>query len=896
MNDSATCHNCGEGLHPDDDVCPSCGARRPDEDLATARAGWATQVMEEGGVGEEGGAEDAGVPEAWPGVRRELEGATHGEFEVVRELGRGGMAAVYLARDLALDRPVAIKVMAPGLLLGPGMVERFRQEAVTIASLHHPNIVTIHTVRQAENLHFFVMQLVEGGSLEDLLRRPDPLSLDLTRSILFQVGTGLAYAHDNGVIHRDIKPGNVLLDLEGNAILTDFGIAKVRTTTNLTQTGSTIGTPQYMSPEQCLAGELSPASDQYSLGVLAYEMLTGRTPFSGTPFAIMQAHTSSAPADIRTYRPDCPEETSEAVLKMLAKDPSGRFPGVTEAIEAIGGHVPGPRDPLRQELAELVRGFSGRLSVPPPGPSRGSPAGPPQEVSPGAARPSPPPGQRIEDPSLEPTLVAEAPLPSEAAKGKAKGKRSRVAAFAALGIAALAAVTFAVSTWSPFGGGPAVPSEDAPESPPPSVASVTLPNSTESLLVGATLTLRALVAEADGRPLPSQDVTWWSDDSSVVSVVPVEDRGEEGLLTGMAAGSALVMAEAGGIVDSVRVTVSQPAAVEQASVSPTAEDQSPSTTPSVRDRIESITIVPPAQPVQAGQRLVVRSRVSSQPEGYMGNGGLSWTSSDPGVAAVSSMGSDSVVLALLGEGETVLTVRGDDAQSTLGLQVAAAPPEVSLELSVPSAFFEAVEGGPAPTAQTIQLMVTGNASPSVGIIRYEGGGRDWLRQTLGAEGGRGTVLRIGVDLTGLAPGDYRASIPVSAADVTRTLEVSLAVRPNPALEAVAPTETAAREVSALLDAYVAAINDRDASRAQALFPSLDRSAIRELLDIPETDQFYLALVPGSLRLGIHDETLDGDVMSSVLGPDGQGETHRVTYTFSRGDEGWFIVSFRAGGG
>ena len=195
-------------------------------------------------------------PDGWVQVRRDLEEATEGEFEVVGEIGRGGMAVIYQAVDLALGRNVAIKVMAPGLLMGKGMVERFRQEAVTVANLHHPNIVTIHTVRQAGRLHFYVMQLIIGQSLQAVLRRPGPLSVPLVQALLYQLGAGLSYAHRHNVIHRDVKPANVLVDADGNAILTDFGIAKITNQEGLTQTGSTIGTPTYMSPEQCMSDKV----------------------------------------------------------------------------------------------------------------------------------------------------------------------------------------------------------------------------------------------------------------------------------------------------------------------------------------------------------------------------------------------------------------------------------------------------------------------------------------------------------------------------------------------------------------------------------------------------------------------------------------------------------------
>src|SRR5829696_3770221 len=238
----------------------------------------------------------------WARVLERLRELTRGEYEIQRELGRGGMAAVYLAHDLALDRRVAIKVMSPALLSGEGMVARFQREAITVAKLDHPNIITIHAVRQREELHFLVLKFVEGRSLESILEASGPLPIPIARALLHQVGQALAYAHRRGVVHRDVKPANILVDVDGNAIVTDFGIAKVAESTSQTQTGTIVGTPVYISPEQCFAETASGLSDQYSLGVVAFEMLTGRPPFTGTGFVIMRAHCEQPVPSIRGLR------------------------------------------------------------------------------------------------------------------------------------------------------------------------------------------------------------------------------------------------------------------------------------------------------------------------------------------------------------------------------------------------------------------------------------------------------------------------------------------------------------------------------------------------------------------------------------------------------------------
>ncbi len=296
--------------------------------------------------------EDTSSP--WLEVVQRLQSATLGEFEIGRELGRGAMAAVFLAHDIALDRKVAIKVMSPGLLMGEGMIERFKREAITIAHLNHPNIVSVHSVRQAEGLHFFVMRYIHGRSLEQVIHQAGKLPVPIVRSILCQVGSALTYAHRSGVVHRDIKPANILIDEDGNAVVTDFGIAKVAELPSDTHSGALVGTPAYMSPEQCSGAEVSGASDQYALGAVAYQMLTGQAPFTGSTLTVMQAHVEQPPHSIRELRGDCPPEMEAAIFRMLAKDPASRWGTMAEAKAALGATPLGEEDPLLAELRRLA--------------------------------------------------------------------------------------------------------------------------------------------------------------------------------------------------------------------------------------------------------------------------------------------------------------------------------------------------------------------------------------------------------------------------------------------------------------------------------------------------------------------------------------------------------------
>ncbi len=921
MTEPSICPSCGETLHAEDLQCPSCGAPRPGQQPASPSPRGATEVFQASSTAGEGATEREG--DTWPEIRQQLETATESEFTILRELGRGGMAAVYLAQDLALGRNVAIKVMAPGLLLGPGMVERFRQEAVTVASLHHPNIVTIHTVRQAGSLHFFVMQLVEGGSLEGVLRSPEPLPIPLVQAILYQVGTGLAYAHRHGVVHRDIKPANVLLDCDGNAILTDFGIAKVTTASNLTQTGSTVGTPAYMSPEQCLARELSGASDQYSLGVVAYEMLVGHPPFDGSPFEIMQGHTSSVVPGIVEQRADCPLELEAAVLRMLAKDPEERFPTIAEAIEAIGGYLPGPRDPLRLELAHLVK------------PDIQAPT-----AGWGSLAPIPP-----RTPSPVPASRTPAPAPATPPR-----RRSRLPFLVGGAVGLAIAGTAAFMALQGFREG-----EAPPPTPPtaPVIAAIAFASPAESLSVGATARIQAQIQDAEGQAVSARDVAWTSGDSSIAVV---DGAGSEAVVTGLAAGTTAVRATTGGVVGTVQIVVSEPThgalrvstprrelrvgedlalaailtdpngqpvpdvsvtwhssdprilAVDvergvatgrspgRAQVTATSQEQSATVILTVLGRVQSLSVSQPTPPLEVGRSAVVRATVAAEPEGYRGTGGLRWDSSDPSVASIAASGGDSAVVALRREGEATVSARADDIQGSVTLQVRPPAPSVSVSLSPASVAFEAVEGGPSPAEKSVAVTVAGGAAPFLGVVQYEGTARDWLRTSLEEGSGRSVTLALRVDTNGLEAGAYQASVPVGAGSESQELSVRLDVAPRPVSTAVEATPAAEREIADLLSAYAAAINTKNEARIRELYPSISQDGIRDLMRVQESDIFQVLPLSGTLRAGREERTLDIDVSAGIVPATGAGQTRRMTYTVGRGDDGsWHIVSVRASG-
>ncbi|MDX2193137.1 MAG: serine/threonine-protein kinase, partial [Gemmatimonadales bacterium] len=288
-----------------------------------------------------------------------LRTATLGEYDVAGELGRGGMATVFLAHDIALDRKVAIKVMSPELLIaGDQMVERFLREARTGARLSHPNIIPIYAVRETEELIFFVMKFVEGKPLDDIIKGNGPLPFAMVRRLISQVADALGYAHRSGIIHRDIKPANVMVDKDGWVLVTDLGIAKVQESSGLTSTGSTVGTPAYMSPEQAEgAKDITGATDQYALGIVAYEMLTGRPPFDAdTVMALMWKHHTEAPPPVTQARADTPPDLAAAIARMLSKKPGDRFPTMDEVVKAFRGTDPVDEDEERAMVRAFVAG------------------------------------------------------------------------------------------------------------------------------------------------------------------------------------------------------------------------------------------------------------------------------------------------------------------------------------------------------------------------------------------------------------------------------------------------------------------------------------------------------------------------------------------------------------
>jgi serine/threonine protein kinase len=281
-----------------------------------------------------------------------------GRYRLDRRLGAGGMSTVFLALDTVLERQVAVKLLAEHLADDEVFVMRFRHEALAAARLQHPNIVQVFDSGKDEpsHRHYIVMEYVDGPSCSDLLREHGQLGIEDTVRIVVEACHGLDYAHRAGVVHRDVKPGNLLISNETGAVkLADFGIAKAAEQTRVTQVGSVLGTAAYLSPEQAQGQEAGPASDIYSLGVCAYQLLTGRLPYeysSLTELALKQQNEGFEP--IRHFRREVPPELDRAIQLCLSRDPDARYGSALELAEALEAGMDGESTQATRRLETVV--------------------------------------------------------------------------------------------------------------------------------------------------------------------------------------------------------------------------------------------------------------------------------------------------------------------------------------------------------------------------------------------------------------------------------------------------------------------------------------------------------------------------------------------------------------
>ncbi|MCB1560954.1 MAG: protein kinase, partial [Xanthomonadales bacterium] len=309
---------------------------------------------------------------------------THlGHYEIVSELGRGGMGVVYKGYEPALGRNVAIKELSPSLAHDQNLVERFLREARSMAALNDPHIIQIYFIGQEDEQPFFVMEFVEGESLSQILKREKKIGVADALKIIHQTAQGLATAHDKGVVHRDIKPGNLMVTPKGQVKIADFGIALASTdfSQKLTSTGEFVGTPGYLSPEVCMAKPVDQRSDIFSLGIVLYEMLSGDTPFQDeSPLGLMLEVVKAEIPDIREINKEVDAQTAAILTRMVAKDPADRFQSCHDLAAALEAHP------------QVAKGGTITLAAPKPAPADATMVGAPTPASQQARRmPTPPP-------------------------------------------------------------------------------------------------------------------------------------------------------------------------------------------------------------------------------------------------------------------------------------------------------------------------------------------------------------------------------------------------------------------------------------------------------------------------------------------------------------------------
>ncbi|HEX4562312.1 MAG TPA: protein kinase [Gemmatimonadales bacterium] len=289
------------------------------------------------GADQTGGGDPAATSGQISSLMTRLQRIVEGKYKLERLLGKGGMGAVFLAKDLTLDRDVAIKVLPPDVSQDDHVIKRFQQEAKTAAKLDHTNIIPIYRVESEGGLTYFVMKYISGTSLEDLLEQKKPIPIEDIQRIIWQTAVALGHAHHRGIVHRDVKPANIMFDHDGKVMLTDFGISKaLQAASGFTGTGMIIGTPHYMAPEQAKGQPVDGRADQYSLGVVGYRMITGALPFAGDSIhTILYKHIFEEPPPVRSVRPDIPEPLSTAIQRAMAKEPAQRYATMEEFATAV---------------------------------------------------------------------------------------------------------------------------------------------------------------------------------------------------------------------------------------------------------------------------------------------------------------------------------------------------------------------------------------------------------------------------------------------------------------------------------------------------------------------------------------------------------------------------------
>jgi len=788
MTQTTECNRCGTEVTAGALFCIKCGADvsggHDKATVASVKSGLGTTraVQEE--------------------LLQRLRSAALGEYEVFAELGSGGMATVFLAHDIQLDRKVAIKVMNPTLLLGEGMVERFKLEARTAAKLSHPHIIPIFAVKETDDLLYFVMKFVDGRPLDSIVKEVGPLPIPMVQTVITKVGEALGYAHRQGVVHRDVKPANIMIDIEGMPVVTDFGIAKVADTKGLTMTGATIGTPTYMSPEQCTAEEITGASDQYSLGIVGYEMVTGKPPFeSETAVTLMYKHCHDKPQPIMDLRPDCPPALAAALERMLEKKPADRWPTMESALSRIGRHTLGYDHPVRTQMIDLARAGENREVL-----RRVSTPRSPMPVS-RADRPLPAAGSAVATDAETVKLVSAPRSSIETTIGVKRSRKRWIVAVTAVAIAAIGAGIAWLGPPRPGGDdtGPAARATAAP----PSVATIALSPEESDINAGESVQIVARAVDSSGASVPDVNLSWVSDDPAVAAV------SQAGLVTGLVGGTASITVRGGGVNASATVRVLEPEPEPAADVQPT----QPAAVATI-----SISNAPGA--MSPGETAQLRATPRDATGAALAGRRTSWVSSNPAVANVSSAGR---VTALAPGTATITAASGGKTQFVTITVQAEQVARVAVLPTNPAGL---------DVGETIELSASPLSDRGVELDRSV----SWASSDTRVA----SVSQSGV-VTAVGPGN--AQIEAAVGGRTASVTITVYAPAAPANEPEQPPPDPRPAIAAAIRNYARAIESQDIEQIRQVFPSLpeDQEAafsgsFRGMRDLKVT------LVPGEPRI------------------------------------------------
>ncbi len=593
----------------------------------------------------------------WVAVADRLEDVTRGTYDRIEYVGHGGMGAVFKGFHRDLEQVHAIKVLAPdteALHLGTPawlypdtrMVERFRTEAKVGHGLEHPNIVKVWEIPRAQHLHYFTMRYIAGLTLAQVLTGPDaPKGMGVAQALLVlrDIGDALDYAHQQvpRVIHRDVKPSNIMLDASGKAFVTDFGIASVHTGGTFTKV--IIGSPAYMAPEAWRMEEPTAKSDQYSFGVLAYELLTGHPPFSGTWEEMEAAHRAGKPAPIQSIRGEVPAAVDQAILRMLEKRPDARWETLADALDAMGANALGGDRPIRQQLGRLVGGNAApaaptdlKLVIEPDGSLELAPG---QHAALSAVMIKKTGNQTA---PTDPGYVGWWSSDDEIAQVDDRGRVTAIKP----GLATIHARVLGVAAQKDL----LVKDHQG--------VGLTISGAPASMVAGQTAPLRITITGMGADPSTVM-IRWTSSDPSIASVT------EAGIVTAVRSGSCTVTASAStaGATGRVRIVVAG-ATAASAGTAPDIDLDRPVVRPVVRPVPARVAIAPWPKRLQVGGEVQGRAEVVDE-TGALTEGRLQWSSSSPDVAQVDDNG----LIELRSAGQADITVQSGGLTDSRALTV-----------------------------------------------------------------------------------------------------------------------------------------------------------------------------------------------------------------------------------